>query len=190
MSAGHDPQAVSGDEAATLAEEAFVFGMPLVYIGLQIETNTAVTRPAGGRAPLNQFAHFRALPDASDQIVVGLNVDTLYSLASFDLSDGPLVLSVPEMGDRYWLMQLIDAWNGIPHVPGSRTVGGRGGDSAIVGPDWTGKLPAGLSELRMPTNLGIVGGRTYVSGPEDYPAVHALPVRYRLVSLQDWGGDW
>ena len=82
MSAGLDPQAVSVDEAAALAEEAFVFGLPLVYIGVQIDTNTAVARPEGGRAPLNQFAHFRALPDASDQVVVGLNVDTLYSLGS------------------------------------------------------------------------------------------------------------
>ena len=161
-----------------------------VYIAVQIDTNTNVSWPAGGRAPLNQFAHFRALPDASDQVVVGLNVDTLYSIASLDLSQGPLVLSVPEMGERYWLMQLIDAWNGIPHVPGTRTLGGKGGDFAIVGPDWTGELPAGLSELQMPTNLGIVGGRTYVSGPEDYAAVHALQDQYRLVPLEAWGSDW
>ena len=98
--------------------------------------------------------------------MVGLNVDTLYSLASIDLSAGPLVLSMPEMGDRYWLMQLIDAWNNVPAVPGSRTRGGRGGDFAIVGPGWAGKLPDGVSELRMPTNLGVIGGRTYVSGPD------------------------
>src|SRR4051812_47926943 len=150
-----DPKTVSMDEAAALGEEAFVFGLPLVYIGVQVDTNTNVARPVGGRAPLNQFAHFRTLPDASDQIVVGLNVDTLYSLGSFDVSQGPLVLSVPEMGDRYWLMQLIDAWNGIPHVPGTRTLGGKGGDFGIVGPGWTGDLPAGVPELRMPTNLGI-----------------------------------
>ncbi len=93
-------------------------------------------------APLNQFPHFRTLPDASDQVVVGLNVDTLYSLGSFGLSCGPLVLSVPRDGDRYWLTQLIDAWNGIPHVPGTRTLGGKGGDFAIIGPGWTGELPA------------------------------------------------
>ena len=42
----------------------------------------------------------------------------------------------------------------------------------------------------MPTNLGIVGGRTYVSGPEDYAAVHALQDHYRLVPLEAWGSDW
>ena len=117
-------------------------------------------------------------------------MDTLYSLASIDLSAGPLVLSVPEMGERYWLMQLVDAWNNVPAVPGSRTRGGRGGDFAIVGPGWAGKLPDGVSELRMPTTLGVIGGRTYVSGPEDYAAVHALQDEYRLVPLDAWGTDW
>jgi hypothetical protein len=80
-----DPKTVSVDEAAALAQEAFVFGLPLVYIAVQVDTNTNVARPVGGGgAPLNQFAHFRALPDASDQVVVGLNVDALYSLGSFD----------------------------------------------------------------------------------------------------------
>ncbi len=167
-----------------------MFGLPLVYIALQVQTNTNVPKPEGPRAPRNQFAHFRALPTASDQVVVGLNVDTLYSLGSIDLTAGPLVLSVPEMGDRYWLMQLIDAWNNVPQTPGSRTLGGKGGDFAIVGPGWTGEIPAGLTELRMPTNLGVIGGRTYVSGPEDIPAVNALQDQYRLVPLEAWGSDW
>ncbi len=177
-------------EAAALAEEAFVFGLPLVYVALQVETSSNVAKPGTGRAPLNQFAHFRELPDSSDQVVVGLNVDTLYSLASLDLLDGPLVLSVPEMGGRYWLMQLIDAWNNVLHVPGTRTVGDGGGDFVIVGPTWTGTLPEGVTELRIPSNLAVIGGRTSVSGPEDYAAVHTLQDQYRLVPLQAWGTDW
>ena len=52
-----------------------------------------------------------------------------------------MVLSIPEMGNRFWLMQIIDAWNNVPHAPGSRTVGGKGGNFAIVGPGWKGTLP-------------------------------------------------
>ena len=39
MSAGLDPTAVSATEARSLAEEACVFGMPLVYIAVQIDTD-------------------------------------------------------------------------------------------------------------------------------------------------------
>jgi hypothetical protein len=65
--------------------------------------------------------------DASNRSVVGFNVDNLYSFAVLDLQDEPTVMSVPEMGARYWIMQVVDAWNGVPGAPGSRTRGGQGG---------------------------------------------------------------
>ena len=110
-------------------------------------------------------SHYRALADASNRTVVGLNVDTLYSLASLDLAKEPMVLSVPDMGTRFWVMQFIDAWNNVPHAPGSRTVGGKGGHFAIVGPTWQGTVPEGVTALRVPTNLLLLGGRTYTSWP-------------------------
>ena len=84
--------------------------MPLVYIEKKLDSVSHVAKPEGPFAPINQFAHYREFPDASNRTVVGLNVDTLYSLAGLDLAQEPMVLSIPEMGGRYWLMQLIDAW--------------------------------------------------------------------------------
>ena len=153
----------------------------------QIDTLTYATKPEGHVAPINQFAHYREFPDASNRTVVGFNVDTLYSLAQLDLSAGPMVLSIPDMGTRFWLMQFVDAWNNVPQAPGSRTVGGKGGNFAIVGPNWHGTLPSGLIELRVPTNLLMIGGRTYTAGKDDYAAVHALQDQYKLVPLSDWG---
>jgi hypothetical protein len=180
-------QKLTPDEARTLARDAWVFGMPLVYIEKQIDTLSYATKPEGHIAPINQFAHYREFPDASNRTIVGLNVDTLYSFAVLDLSNGPIALSIPDMGNRYWLMQLIDAWNNVPHAPGSRTVGGKGGNFAIVGPKWSGTLPPGLTELRAPTSLMMVGGRTYTAGKEDYAAVHALQDQYKLTPLSEWG---
>jgi hypothetical protein len=31
-------------------------------------------------------------------------------------------------------MQGVDAWNNVPAAPGSRTVGGKGGNFVLVGP--------------------------------------------------------
>jgi hypothetical protein len=187
----HVPQgggALTADEARTIAQDAWIFGMPLVYIAVQIDTNSHVTKVEGIHAPINQFVHYRNLPDATNRSAVGLNVDTLYSFASLDLSqEGPLVLSIPKMGKRYWVMQMIDAWNNVPYAPGSRTVDGKGGDFAIVGPDWKGTLPEGMTELRIPTSLVIIGGRTYVANKQDYAAVHALQDQYKLVPLSSWG---
>lgn len=186
----HQPSSgagISAEEARETAREAFVFGLPLVYIATQLDVASHVAKAEQSRAPLNQFAHFREFPDASNKTIVGLNVDTLYSAASLDVAPEPLVLSVPEMGDRFWIMQLIDAWNNVPHAPGSRTAGGAGGRFVIAGPEWRGAVPAGMTELRMPTNLALLAGRTYTKGPGDYAAVHALQDQYQLVPLSRWG---
>lgn len=180
----------SPEQAKALAREAFLFGLPLVYIDTQVGVLSHVTKPVGARAPINQFAHFRAFPDASNKTVVGLNVDTLYSLAQLDLSEEPIMLSVPEMGDRFWIAQIVDGWNNVPHAPGSRTVGGGGGDFALTGPDWKGTLPEGVDHLPIATSIAIIGGRIYTGGPDDYTAVHALQDGLRLVPLSAWGTDY
>ena len=90
---------VNASEAGSIASDAWVFGMPLIYIDKQIDVQTHVSKPDGPLAPINQFSQYRTFPDASNRVIVGLNVDTLYSLAALDLSQGPIVLSVPEMGN-------------------------------------------------------------------------------------------
>ncbi len=58
----------------------------------------------------------------------------------------------------------------------------------ITGPSWKGKIPEGLKEIKSPTNLVWLLGRTYCTGtPEDYKAVWALEVQYKLVPLSAYG---
>ena len=103
MTTTHRQQpSISPDDAKAIAKDAWIFGMPLVYIEIQIDTATHVSKVDKGHAPINQFVHYREFPDASNRTVVGFNVDTLYSMANVDLSTGPLVLSVPDMGKRFW----------------------------------------------------------------------------------------
>jgi hypothetical protein len=134
--------------------------------------------------------HFRDLPDENSKEAFGFNVDTLYSMATLDLSEEPIVLSIPPMGNRYWLMELIDVWNEVPAAPGSRTHGGKGENFLLVGPGWNGELPGGLVEIRLTGNHVNIGGRTYVAGPADIPAVRKVQDQYRLTPLSAWGTDY
>jgi len=174
--------------AKELAKEAWVFGLPLVMFEKQVDYSTHVTKAEETRAPINQFVHYRKFVDASNRSIVGFNVDNLYSLAWFDLKAEPLVLAVPAMGDRYWMMQIVDAWNGVPAAPGSRTLSGdKPYVFLIAGPDWKGTVPEGMELLRCPTNLGGIGGRTYCAGADDYAATNALQDQYQLMPLSAWG---
>src|SRR5262249_49809089 len=61
-------------------------------------------------------------------------------------------------------------------------------DFAITGPGWKGKLPEGVKELKSPTNMVWIIGRTYCTGTaEDYKAVHAIQDQYKLVPLSSYG---
>jgi hypothetical protein len=177
-------------EAKAIAQDAFIFGLPPVYFALNQDVMTNVANPEGGRAPFNQFVHFREFPDASNRTVVVWNVDTLYSIGTLDLTAEPLILSIPEMGDRWWLMQVLDSWNEVPAAPGTRTVGSKGGNFALVGPNWKGKLPKGLKEVRIDTSLCALAGRTYTAGTADYEAVHKIQDKYKLTPLSKWGTDY
>jgi hypothetical protein len=181
---------VTPAEARTLAKEAYVFALPLPYIETQFDRSTAVTRPQGTQAPANQFAHFRTLPDASDRTVVGMNLDVLLSLAYLDLAPEPIVLSLPDITDRFWLIQFLNAWNDVSHMLGTRASGGKGGRFAIVGPSFTGILPAGLTELRMPTNMTLLGGRIRIESPGQTRTINALQDQWTLTPLSKWSTEW
>jgi hypothetical protein len=177
------------EEAKAIAQEGYVFGLPLVYTTLQADVMTNVARPEGGRAPFNQFDHHREFPDAKNNKIVGMNLDTLYSLGNLDLTSEPIVLVVPPMEDkRWWIMQVIDAWNDVPAAPGSRTHGGKGGSFVIVGPNFKGDLPAGLEAIRSDTSIAMLGGRTFSGGPDDLSAVHKIQDQYQLIPLSAWKG--
>jgi hypothetical protein len=187
--AAHDKATsqLTGDEAAKIAEDAYVFGYPLVLMDVTEAVSTAVPKPEGTRAPINQFAHVRAFPDATYTDIVSPNADTLYSLAWLDVAKEPVVLSVPEMGKRFYLMQIMDAWTNVFADPGTRATGGGKGAFAIVGPGWAGALPKGVKELKSPTNTVWIVGRTQTNGKGDYPAVRTIQDQYQLTPLSAWG---
>ena len=184
----HGAQApMSADDAMQIGVEAYVFGYPLVLMDATRRVMTAVPRADGRKAPVNQFVHAREFPDHTFADVVSPNADTLYSFAWLDLTEEPMVLSVPDVGQRYYVMQMMDAWTNVFASPGSRTTGNRKGAFAIIGPRWTGKRPRGGKMIRSPTSMVWLIGRTQTNGRDDYEAVHAIQEQYTLTPLSAWG---
>ena len=148
---------------------------------------TNVAAPGWQEGADESVNHMREFPDYTFTDVVSPNADTLYSFAWLDLAKEPMVLSVPEMGKRFYMMELMGAWTDVFASPGSRTTGSGKGDFAIVGPGWKGTLPAGIKSLQSPTDVVWLIGRTQTNGKADFAAVHAIQDQYRLVPLSAWG---
>ena len=96
-------------------------------------------------------------------------------------------MSVPDTRGRYYLMELLDGWTNVIPSPGKRTTGTGKGNFALTGPGWSGTLPVGVKEIKSPTALVWVIGRTQTNGKADYAAVHAIQDGYKLTPLSAWG---
>ena len=69
----------------------------------------------------------------------------MYSIAQLDLSAGPLELSVPSTGDRYFVLQFIDAWTNNFAYVGTRASGSTARSYLVTPPGWACQVPAGVT---------------------------------------------
>jgi hypothetical protein len=116
------PAAVEQTAYAT-AVEAYIRFLPRYYSfgfeQLMSGVPEALTRPA---APLNQVGYRRSLVTPDLLFIVRPNNDTIYGAGYLDPSAEPILVRVPNAGNRFWSIQLADAWTNI--APGYRiTVG-------------------------------------------------------------------
>ena len=179
---------LSDKHVTEIGIQAYIYGYPLITMEMTRRVMTNVAEPSGTHAPMGQFLRMRRYPNAAFRDVTAPNADTLYSTAWLDLASEPYILTVPDEDGRYYLMPMLSGWTDVFAVPGKRTTGTKAQTCAITGPNWTGKLPEGVKELKSPTNLVWILGRTYCTGTEeDYQACHALMDQYQLVPLSAYG---
>jgi hypothetical protein len=176
------------EQAVSDAIDAYIYGYPLVTMDMTRKTFTNYATVQGSRGPMGQIIKLRSYPAVDDHAVTAPNADTLYTTAWIDVSKEPWVFSIPDMGDRYYLMPMLDGWTNVFQVPGKRTTGDKAQTYAITGPGWTGTLPQGVTEYKSPTAIVWILGRIYCTGtPDDYAKVHALQDKFSLVPLSSYG---
>ena len=175
--------------AYTAGVQAFIYGFPYVYNAkLRHDWVTQARDPAViPYAAVNQFWHAARPIDATYRDGGCPNNDTLYSLAWLDLRDEPVILSHPDMADRYFTFELTGFTSDNFDYVGQRATGPRAGHFAITGPGWQGDLPPEVQPVRpAPTPWILVLGRTQVDGTADLSKVQALQAQYRLTPLSRW----
>ena len=102
-------QSVAPSEAQQIAIDAYVYGYSLITTEVTRVQGSNVAKSEGMHAPTNQFANVPRYPPADFRLVSAPNADTLYSLAWLDLSE-PQVFSHPDMGNRFYLFEMVDLW--------------------------------------------------------------------------------
>lgn len=176
-----------------LANQTVIETLPLFEMARMRAANTARRHPVLGFAGdgpastmrwVNQFTHTRRLRSPADKEVVTPNNDTLFTNAWLDLSQGPLVIEVPEMGERYWTLGFLDAWTNPWAYAGRRTTGGTAQRLFVHGPGWKGSPPAQMHVISAPGDDVWVIGRILVDHePQDHALVHSLQDQFAIHHL-------
>lgn len=169
------------EASVELAAKAYIFGRPLVDDLEQVIRVTTTGIGTMGPAAYNTFGHARTLAGPDDRFVT-INNDTVYSMASVDLSVGPVRLSVPATDGRYYVLQFVAPWTENFAYVGSRATGTGAGEFLLVPPEWTGAAE-GLEVIRFPTRVASIVGRFACSGVDDLPEVHRLQDALSLTQL-------
>jgi hypothetical protein len=169
-------------EAEARIREAFQWGFPAqqmdAFAGQQ-----ALLRARTGTPVLNTWNHSRKLVTAADRFITTPNSDTLYSIALVDLSQGPVVLGIPELDSRYYSVALVDMYTNNVAIIASRTHGTRAQEIVLTGPGSRTPLPDNRQVVQLPQNRIVVLLRVLVQDESDVKTVNALQDRFRLAPI-------
>jgi len=129
-------------EAIRTAVDAYIFAYPLVTFDMVRKQQANVAKPDAEHAPpMGQLIKMRTYPAIDNHCCAAPNADRLYTEVWLDVSNEPWAFSIPDMGDRYYIMPILDGWSEVFEVTGSGTTGGHAQTYAIAGPGRSGVLP-------------------------------------------------
>ena len=183
-----EPQGPSLEEIKAIAEEGFIYGLPIVMnYGVMYEF--VLNRDSGQwKAPFNEISSEARVFTYKDTTIVTPNSDTPYSMLWLDLRAEPMVLSVPAVPrTRYYSVQLCDGNTFNYGYIGTRATGPDAGDYLVVGPDWKGEKPPGIKEVfHSSTQFSLVIYRTQLFDAKDMENVKKVQVGYKAQPLSTY----
>ncbi len=178
------------NETRVLAEEAFIYGLPLSMF-YKIMNQYAINKESGQfKAPFNTIKNEPKVYTPADTAIVTPNSDTPYSWLFLDLRAEPVVLCVPEIEkERYYSVMLTSQYTFNFGYMGSRATGNNAGCYAVTGPGWKGSIPAGIKKVfTSETDFALATYRTQLFNSADIDNVKAIQAKYEVKPLSAFLG--
>lgn len=182
--------AVSAADARAIAKEAYIYGFPMVDYYRIMWAYFVDETDRQYKGPPNGLYSEANVYTPADTAVQTPNSDTPYSFTWLDLRAEPIVLTLPQIeADRYFSVQLVDAYTHNFDYLGTRATGNDGGSFLIAGPGWTGETPDGVTKvIRSETDFVLAIYRTQLFGTDDIDNVRAIQADYALAPLSGFAG--
>jgi hypothetical protein len=186
--------------AAMIARDAYFWAWPLVNLynkrlNFKDVPEVMMVGP-GPAAPLNRLAMLTDYINPEQRLVACPNQDVVYGAGSLALDLSPVVIQVPDFGDRFWVYQMVDLrTDGFVQL--GKMYGTTPGFYLLVGPNWRGDIPKGITKVfRSSSNTGFVAPRVFQDDtPEDRRAIQSVLQWITMYPLAEYDGrmksvDW
>lgn len=191
---------ITEEYAKLVGRDAYFWAWPLVNIYNRRLSSVPVkesVRPGPLiAAPINQLTMLTDYLDPTERAVACPNQDVVYGLGLLALEQSPVVVQVPDFGDRFWVYQIVDL-RSDSFVQLGKMYGSKPGFYLLVGPDWHGEVPKGITKVfRSSTNTGLVAPRIFQDDTlEDKKTIQLPLTGVMMYPLADYDGkmktkDW
>lgn len=185
----------------TLAKFVYLWAWPMVNVHNRVTLLSDVKEPVyvGGVIPTAPIGRLCLLNDyikPEQRAIACPNQDVVYGVGPLDTQNEPIVLQVPDFGERFWVYQVSDErTDGFARL--GQMYNTKPGFYLVTGKDWKGKVPDGITEvLTCPTRYGLIAPRVFQSDdPADKEAVQPLINQINQYPLSEFDGkmkivDW
>jgi hypothetical protein len=147
-------------------------------------------------APINSLAMLHDYIKPEQRWVACPNQDVVYGAAIAALDETPVVIQVPDFGDRFWVYQVVDLRTDAFAQLG-KMYGTKPGFYLLAGPNWKGEVPKGITKtFRSKTGTAFIVPRVFQDdNPEDRKAIQKIINNIDVYALDKYDGkmkvnDW
>lgn len=191
---------ITEEYASHVGKDAYFWGWPMANIFNRRlafkDVKEAVMSGPVPIAPLNTIGMLTDYITPDERHVACPNQDVVYGAGSLALDIEPVVVQVPDFGDRFWVYQMVDLRTDS-FVQLGKMYATTPGFYLLVGPNWKGEVPKGITKaFRSPTNTGFVAPRVFQDDTaEDRKAIQSVLKSVMLYPLSQFDGtmkstDW
>ena len=179
------------DQAKEIAKEAYIYGFPLVVNYKTLYAYTLDKNSIEYKGEFNTKSCEARVYTPNDKAIVTPNSDTPYCMFWSDISQEPVVFSVPEMeAERYYSFQFIDLFTHNFAYIGTLSTGNKAGKYLIAPNSWEGDKPEGIIDIiRCESDLFFTIVRTQLMDEGDLDKVEAIQNEYQVQLLSSYLGQ-
>lgn len=147
-------------------------------------------------APLNRVAMLTDYINPDERLVACPNQDVVYGAGILALDQSPVVIQVPDFGDRFWVYQIVNLRTDSV-VQLGKMYGTTPGFYMLAAEDWKGEAPKGITKVfRSASNTNFVAPRIFQDDtPEDKRAIQDVLTQVMIYPVSEFDGamkryDW